>query len=387
MVEIAEDGPVWALGLMSGTSLDGVDAAMLLTDGERIHGFGPSAARAYRPEEIRGIAEVHRDWRRFRPAEGAARDLLALAEAEVVALHAEAVAGLLARAALQRHDMPAVIGFHGQTVAHAPAEGWTWQLGDGGALALALNRTVVWDFRTADMEAGGQGAPLVPFFHHALARHIAASEPVAFLNIGGVANVTWVDPSKGHPEEDGALIAFDTGPGNALINDWMMARSGESMDQGGAMAARGTVRRDLLEGDWGAEYLLRPAPKSLDRNAFAGLVDVVADLSIEDGAATLTAFTAECVARSIPYMPSPPSRWLICGGGRRNSTMMTMLEERLGAPVELVEAVGLDGDMLEAQAFAWLAVRVLRGLPNSAPSTTGCLRPVSGGRVNSPEKP
>lgn len=382
MVELAAGRPVWALGLMSGTSLDGVDAAMLLTDGERIEAFGPSAARDYREGEVDAIAEVHRDWRRFRPAEGAARQMLAQAEADVVALHAEAVSALLARAACRGQPMPEVIGFHGQTVAHAPEQGWTWQLGDGGALARALSRAVVWDLRTADMQAGGQGAPLAPFFHHALARHIGAREPTAFLNIGGVANVSWVDPRRERPEEEGALIAFDTGPGNALINDWMMARTGVPMDRDGALAARGRVHRDLLASGWGEEYLSQPGPKSLDRNAFQGVAEAIRDLSPEDGAATLTAFTVECVARSVEHMPAPPARWLVCGGGRQNATMMAMLHERLGAPVEPVEAVGLDGDMLEAQAFAWLAVRVLRGLPNSAPSTTGCASPVSGGRVS-----
>lgn len=386
MIETGAGEPVWALGLMSGTSLDGVDAAMILTDGESIEAFGPSLARPYGAEEIRALAEVHRDWRRFCPAKTrAARMLLQEAEAEVVTLHAEAVARLLGHAAQAgAQPMPAIIGFHGQTVAHAPAEGWTWQLGDGAALARALNRAVVWGFRSADMAAGGQGAPLVPFFHHALARHIGAVEPVAFLNIGGVANVSWVDPARERPEEEGTLIAFDTGPGNALVNDWMKAQAGENMDRDGAAAALGTVRQDLLMGDWGAGYLAQPGPKSLDRNAFQGLVDAVSSLSVEDGAATLTAFTAECVAEAIPHMPSPPARWLVCGGGRRNSTMMAMLAERLGAAVEPVEAVGLDGDMLEAQAFAWLAVRVLRGLPNSAPSTTGCAEPVSGGRISTP---
>ena len=386
MIEVAAGRPVWALGLMSGTSLDGVDAAMLLTDGETVEAFGPSAARAYGPGEIAALARVHADWTRYRPARAEAdAATLAEAEAEVVRLHAEAVARLLAGAAAQSDaPMPAVLGFHGQTVAHAPDRGWTWQIGDGAALARALNRPVVWDFRTADMEAGGQGAPLAPFYHFALARRIGAEAPLAFLNIGGVANVTWVDPSKSAPEEEGALAAFDTGPGNALVNDWMAAHTGEAMDRDGAAAAAGTIRRERLAGNSGRAYLERAGPKSLDRNDFSGVVRAVGELSTEDGAATLTALTADCVAESLRHMPAPPARWLVCGGGRRNAAMMAMLADRLGARVEPVEAVGLDGDMLEAQAFAWLAVRVLRGLPTSAPSTTGCREPVCGGRISCP---
>ena len=235
------------------------------------------------------------------------------------------------------------------------------------------------------MEAGGQGAPLAPFYHFALAKHIGATEPVVFLNIGGVANITWVDPTKERPEEDGALLAFDTGPGNALVNDWMLEHTGEPMDRDGAAAAKGRVHRDRLNTNSGREYLRRPGPKSLDRNDFHGVLRAMEGLSVNDGAATLTRFTADCVAASVAHMPSPPTRWLVCGGGRLNPTMMAMLQDRLDAPVERVEAVGLDGDMLEAQAFAYLAVRVLRGLPTSAPSTTGCREPVCGGRISYPD--
>lgn len=369
-----------ALGLMSGTSMDGVDAAMLETDGETISAFGPSRFTPYAPGETAALAEVAADWRRFRPAEGGDAALLATAEREVVSLHAGAAARLIAEAGAG----PELIGFHGQTVAHAPEEGWTWQLGDGAALARALNRPVVWDFRSADMEAGGEGAPLAPFFHFALARRIGAAAPLAFLNIGGVANVTWVDPSRPAPEAEGALLAFDTGPGNALVNDWMMRRAGAAMDEGGRAAAAGRVHAGRLNSNAARAYLERRPPKSLDRNAFSALLSAMEGLSAEDGAATLTALTAECVAEALRWLPAPPARWLVCGGGRRNGAMMALLAERLGAPVEPVEAAGLDGDMLEAQAFAWLAVRVSRGLPTSAPSTTGCAAPVSGGRIARP---
>ncbi len=395
MVDVAAGAPVWSLGLMSGTSMDGVDAAMLLTDGETIEAFGAAAGLAYREGEIGHVAAVAADWTRYRPpGTEALADELARAEGEVLRAHAGAVARMLADAAADpQAPMPAVVGFHGQTVAHAPDQGWTWQLGDGSGLARALNRPVVWDFRSADMEAGGQGAPLVPFYHFALARRIGATggsaAPLAFLNIGGVANVTWVDPAKPAPEADGALIAFDTGPGNALVNDWMRARTGAPMDADGGAAAAGRLHRDRLASNSARAFLDRRPPKSLDRNDFRAVLAAMEGLSVEDGAATLTAFTADCVADSLRHMPEPPARWLVCGGGRRNATLMLMLAERLGAPVEPVEAaridgVPLDGDMLEAQAFAYLAVRVLRGLPTSAPSTTGCRAPVCGGRVSLP---
>jgi len=379
-VELGPGDPVWALGLMSGTSMDGVDAALLRTDGETIAEIGPSAFRPYREGDLRALPEIAADWARYRGATGEDAERLAEAERETVRLHAMAAAALLAGEAAPAE----IVGFHGQTVAHCPEAGWTWQLGDGARLAAALNRPVVWDFRSADMAEGGEGAPLAPFYHWALARRVGAAEPVGFLNIGGVANLTWVDPAADAPEAPGALVAFDTGPGNALIDDLVRARTGASHDADGALAARGRVNRDRLASNAAADFLARPGPKSLDRNAFQPVRAAMDALGTEDAAATLTAFTAECAAAALPHLPRPPARWLVAGGGRRNATLMRMLAARLGAPVEPVEAAGLDGDMLEAQAFAYLAVRVLRGLPTSAPSTTGCRVPVCGGRVSRP---
>jgi anhydro-N-acetylmuramic acid kinase len=373
------DGPVWALGLMSGTSMDGTDAALLETDGTAIARLGPGAVLDYRESELAALRAVTADPPAFRAAEGEAAATLAEAERAVVSLQARAAVALLAGAV----PSPAVVGFHGQTVFHAPEEGWTWQLGDGARLAAALNRTVVWDFRSADMAAGGEGAPLAPFFHWALARHAGLAEPVAVLNLGGVANVTWLDPGAGSPETPGALLAFDTGPGNALIDDFVRARTGAPHDAGGALASAGRARA-LPRSNAAAAFLARPGPKSLDRNAFRGVLAAVEELPTEEGAATLAAFTAECAAAALPHLPAPPARWLVAGGGRRNAALMDMLGARLGAPVEPVEAIGADGDMLEAHAFAFLAVRVLRGLPTSAPGTTGCRAPVVGGRISRP---
>ncbi len=356
-----------ALGLMSGTSMDGVDAAVLETDGVAISRFGPSAFRAYGPAERATLRAALGTW----PGDPG----LEAVEAEVRRAHAAAVAGF--------GDVE-LVGFHGQTLAHEPRGRGTHQIGRGDLLAEDCGLPVVWDFRTADVASGGEGAPLVPFFHFACARHIGAEMPVAFLNLGGVGNVTWVDPRAAGPEAAGALLAFDTGPGNALLDDFLQQRLGRDYDADGALAAAGRVDEGALAGLAAHPYLARVPPKSLDRQDFHGLLDRVAGLSTEDGAATLAALTAACVAEAARHFPEPASRWLVCGGGRRNRAIMAMLAARSNAPVEAVEAVGLDGDMLEAQAFAYLAVRVLRGLPTSAPGTTGVRLPVSGGRISRP---
>ncbi|MHA1527623.1 MAG: anhydro-N-acetylmuramic acid kinase [Alphaproteobacteria bacterium] len=380
MVEVSQGKPVWALGLMSGTSMDGVDAALVLTDGESIAEFGPCLFLGYDEGYRTGMSAANRaaaavstktlrDPARWPPA------LSGLA-ASAVEIHLDAIRRL--------GGSPRVAGFHGQTVSHRPAEGFTLQLGDGAAVAAGCGVATVWDFRAADMRAGGEGAPLAPFFHFALARRAGLAAPVAFLNLGGVGNVTWIDPAADTPEAPGALLAFDTGPANALIDDFMAARTGAGYDADGATAGRGRAASEILARFRQIPYLDRTPPKSLDRNDFLPVLEAVSELGTEDGAATLTAFTADCVAAGLRHMPSPPGRWLVCGGGRKNQTLMRMLAERLAAPVDPVEAVGLDGDMLEAQAFAYLAVRVLRGLPTSAPSTTGCRAPVCGGRIGYP---
>lgn len=371
--------PIWSLGLMSGTSLDGVDCALLKTEGEGITEFGPSYFARYEDGALEALPHIMRDPLRYRDSNNPEdRACLALAETEVLRLHARAVTDLLVHSKL----VPDLVGFHGQTVHHAPEDGWTWQLGDGDRLSQILNRSIVWDFRTADVEAGGEGAPLAPFFHFALAKNIGADEPLCFLNIGGVANLTWVDPRKSTPDEEGALLAFDTGPGNALLNDFMHQRVGEYLDRDGAAAAIGDAQSERFKTNRIGDFLARPAPKSLDRNAFSGLIERTERLSVNDGAAALTALTVRCVAEARAHLPAPPSRWLVCGGGRQNPVMMRMLSAALDGPVQPVEAAGLDGDMLEAQAFAWLAVRALRGLPLSAPSTTGCPSPITGGRLS-----
>jgi anhydro-N-acetylmuramic acid kinase len=357
-----------ALGLMSGTSLDGIDAALIETDGERVARFGPVGYRPY--------AESERDL--LRRALAAATGLtdrtarpgvLAEAEALVTRAHADAVEDFFRAQRLDRKDI-AVVGFHGQTVLHRPERRLTVQIGDGQALARRIGVPVVFDLRAADVAAGGQGAPLVPVFHRALVASLQRPHPVAVLNIGGVANVTYIDGAE--------LIACDTGPGNALLDDFMMAKSGAPCDRDGAAAAEGRADESWLAAALAHPYFAGPPPKSLDRNAFASLD--ASGLSVANGAATLTAFTAAAVAAAVPLLPRPPRSWIVAGGGARNPTMMRMLAERLApAGVEAAQTLGWSSDAIEAQAFAYLAVRSLNGLPITFPGTTGAPRPMTGG--------
>ncbi len=361
---MTESGERWALGLMSGTSLDGVDAALIRSDGRARVAPGPRLTVAY-DEAFRA---------RLRGALGA-RGPLETLERELTLRHAEAVRRLLSEAAMGPGEV-AVLGFHGHTVLHQPVAGRSRQIGDGALLAAETGIDVVSDFRARDLAAGGQGAPLAPLYHAALAAGLA--KPLAVLNLGGVANLTWLGPGAG--ESEGAVRAFDTGPGNALIDDWADRHSDRPLDLDGALARAGRTDGAALGALLDDAYFTRPPPKSLDRDAFDP--GPVAGLSAADGAATLTAFSAAAVARALDHLPSAPVRWLVTGGGRRNPALMTALAERLDAPVQPVEAVGWDGDALEAQAFAYLALRALAGLPLSLPETTGVARPMPGGIVH-----
>ncbi len=351
------------IGLMSGTSLDGVDAAWIETDGERIAGFGPALTLPY-------DAALRADLRRLldaAPRLAADDPWLAGITARLMACHAEAVAALGVSADL--------IGLHGQTILHDPARRRSWQIADAAALARATGLPVAHDFRAADVASGGQGAPLAPVFHAALVREEVL--PLVVLNIGGVANLTYIGA-------DGALLACDTGPGNGPLDDWAMRHTGEACDRGGALALAGRVDAAVLARLLAQPYFAAPAPKSLDRLAFdeALAKSGLAALSPGDGAATLVAFLADAVAGT--KLPVPPMRWLVCGGGRHNPAIMAALSERLAAPVVPVEALGWNGDALEAQCFGFLAARVARGLPISFPTTTGVAQPLSGGRISHP---
>jgi anhydro-N-acetylmuramic acid kinase len=365
-----------AIGLMSGTSLDGVDVALLATDGERIAGIGPTGYHPYDDSE--------RDLLRRALAEGAAltdrcqrQGILAAAEAFVTKIHGDVVEGFLRANAIARGNV-SVIGFHGQTVLHQPQAKLTVQIGDGTKLAARLGIPVAYDFRAADVAAGGQGAPIVPVFHRAIAQRLDRPGPLAVLNIGGVANVTYVETGC-------EPVACDTGPGNALIDDFMQARTGRPLDRDGDQAVKGSVDEKFVARVLEHPFFARPVPKSLDRNDFSFANIGLPDFSVADGAATLSALTAAAVARILPHLPKPPRTWIVAGGGAHNPTLVRMLSERLApACVETAGTVGWSADALEAQAFAFLAVRTLKGLPLTFPTTTGVARPMAGGVVAQP---
>jgi anhydro-N-acetylmuramic acid kinase len=345
-----------ALGLMSGTSLDGIDAAIVDTDGEFSVAAGPAMTAPYE-------SPLRERLRRSLGGRGPVKAV----ERDMTLAHAAVVADLLKAHRLSASSID-VIGFHGHTILHRPSDGITWQIGDGALLAQATGIDVVCDFRSADVAAGGEGAPLVPLYHAALAATL--DRPLAVLNVGGVANVTWLGA-------DGDVLAFDTGPGNALLDDWMLAQTGRACDENGATAAAGKVDRAALARLLANPYFGRKPPKSLDRNEFDP--SPVASLATADGAATLTAFTADAAARAARHFPAPVKRWIVTGGGRRNPTLLAAIAGSTGARVEPAEQVGWDGDALEAQAFAYLAVRSLRDLPLSLPRTTGVRQPTPGG--------
>jgi anhydro-N-acetylmuramic acid kinase len=362
------------LGLMSGTSLDGVDVALLETDGRQIKAFGPTGYRPYGATE-RGLLRqalveaVNLTTREARPG------VLRAAEQVVTLAHAEAVAVFLAQNHLAAEHID-IVGFHGQTVLHRPERRLTVQIGDAAALAKAIHIPVMHDFRAADVEAGGQGAPLVPVYHRALAQSLQREGPIAVANVGGVSNVTYIDG-------DTTLIACDTGPGNALLDDFMFRNLGQTFDQDGRMAAQGAADEAWVTEALKLPFFAAPPPKSLDRNDFAALK--LGDMTPADGAATLTAFTAAALARIVPLLPKVPMNWIICGGGARNLTMMRMLRQRLApATVEAADALGWSADAIEAQAFGFLAARGMKGLPLSYPATTGVSMPMTGGAMARP---
>lgn len=363
------DGMRTVVGLMSGTSMDGVDAALLVTDGETVGDAGPTVFRPY--------AEGERAVLRHALAEAPAltdRDarpgVLAKAERIVTDAHAEAVEQLRAEAG-GRIDL---VGFHGQTVFHAPERRLTVQIGDGAALARHLSMPVVYDFRAADVAAGGQGAPLVPLYHRALVRKAGLSADVAVVNIGGVANITRIG-------RDGSIVSGDTGPGNALMDDLVLAETGEKMDRDGALAARGAADMGRVAAALSAPWFAQPFPKSLDRNAFSR--DFVVGMAAGDALATLAAFTARSIARGIA-LAGGAETLVVTGGGAHNPVILQFLAEATGAEVKVAADLGWDGDFLEAQAFAYLAARSVAGLPLSLPETTGVPRPMPGGVLARP---
>ncbi len=376
-----------AIGLMSGTSLDGIDAALIETDGEAF--VRPIAFRGepYSDAARAQLAEATRmaltfDKPRASPPVVAAGELITRA-------HVFAVHKLLADAGVAAAEVD-VIGFHGQTIAHRPDRRWTWQIGDGVAVARATGITTVSDFRSADVAAGGQGAPLLPVYHAALAGGLEG--PVAVLNLGGVGNITFIpggrdmhdsremSPERAQMTDRDGLVAFDTGPANGLIDSWVEAETGARYDAGGALAASGRVDETVLTAMLDHPFFDAPPPKSLDRNDFT--IQPARGLSAADGAATLTAFTAATVAEALRHLPARPVRLLVAGGGRHNPTMLAMIAARTGLVVEPTDVLGWNGDALEAEGFAYMAVRTLKGLAISFPGTTGVPVAMAGGVVD-----
>jgi anhydro-N-acetylmuramic acid kinase len=351
-----------AIGVISGTSMDGIDVALIESDGDAQLKTGPSATFPYPPEVAQRLRAVVAD---LNQAEAPQLEL----ERLVTDAHIEAVMAFLERFSISPERV-ALVGLHGQTILHRPREGLTRQLCDGARAAAALGIDVVSDFRSADVAAGGEGAPLAPIYHAAMATGL--ERPLMILNWGGVGNVTYLGPN-------GEIIAFDTGPANALLDDFLIVRRGLAFDENGVLGATGRVDSAALATLMGDSYFQRPAPKSLDRNHFSAAAACVESLSDEDGAATLSAFTVESTAAALTLVPQAPGRWLVGGGGRRNPNLMRRLSERLQVRVEPVEAIGFDGDSIEAQCFAYLALRSRRGLPISFPTTTGAPKPMTGG--------
>jgi anhydro-N-acetylmuramic acid kinase len=364
-----------AIGLMSGTSMDGIDVAMLVTDGEDLVERGPALTFPYDAPFRRRIERALEtaktiDHRAERPGE------LAELEREITMRHAEVVRSVLSGSWRPR---PELIGFHGQTVLHRPERGLTVQLGDGQLLARETGLPVVFDMRANDMAHGGQGAPLVPAYHTALAWSLPDDLrrfPIAFVNIGGISNVTWIPP-------DGDPVAFDSGPGNALIDQWVSMHGGVPYDAAGAIASEGGVIRRVVDRYLDNPFFGKRAPKSLDRNDFT--LSEAGRLELADGARTLAAVTAGAILRSVDHMPERPKLWIVCGGGRKNPHIVAdMRQGAKDGEVIVAEDAGLDGDAMEAEAWAYLAVRSMRGLPLTFPTTTGCREPVTGGVLRRP---
>jgi anhydro-N-acetylmuramic acid kinase len=366
-----------AIGLMSGTSMDGIDVALVRTDGRSFVDRGPFLGVPYdagfrsRLKEALDIARSLRD-RQHRPGP------LADIERELTERHIDAV-----RLFLQRQNIaPAaidVLGFHGQTVLHRPDEALTIQIGDGPMLAHATGIHVVHDMRANDMANGGQGAPLVPVYHAALAaRFQRAGQPVCFVNIGGISNLTFIGT-------DGRIAAFDSGPGNTLIDQWVEALTGLSYDDGGMISASGRVIASIAQRYLESPFFRGNVRRSLDRGDFHPLEP--GEASLEDGARTLAYVAAASIIKSAGFLPERPEVYILCGGGRLNATLMrelVALAEPQGARVTTAEQAGFDGDSMEAEAWAYLAVRSLDGLPLTFPGTTGVREPVTGGLHASP---
>lgn len=366
-----------AIGLMSGTSMDGIDVALIETDGEGFVQRGAAAEYPYAPAFRQRLAASLEDAKAIRARTdrpGSLRDV----EREITALHGLAVRRFLSDNTLDPATI-GVVGFHGQTVIHRPDQGYTVQIGDGPSLAKEIGIPTVYDMRANDMAQGGQGAPLVPVYHAALAESLERSAfPVVFVNIGGISNLTYIGT-------DGAIVAYDSGPGNTLIDQWVEAEAGIPFDQGGAIASEGHVIASLADRYLNHRFFEAEARRSLDRNDF--LPPDASEAGLHDGARTLAYVTAAAILKSARHLPQSPKTYIICGGGRLNRVVIADLRsmaEKDGARVVIAEDLGFNGAGMEAEAWAYLAVRSLKGLPLTFPGTTGVKMPVTGGILARP---
>lgn len=364
---------ILAIGLMSGTSLDGIDAAIIQTDGRNIKRYGKTFHLPFTKQQQDLLLDALAQAKKV-GSPTTKSNSIRIAEGLINNLHYDAVTKIIEMNELEPKDI-AVIGFHGQTLLHNPDENWSWQIGDGRELATRLGIQVVNDFRRFDVENGGQGAPLVPIYHRALLPEQKNNYPIALLNIGGVANITWIGG-----EDAEQMVAFDTGPGNALLDDWVRNHSDHPYDKDGIMSSKGEVQENFVNDLMSHDYFNEMPPKSLDRNSFD--IGPVSKLSPEDGAATLIAFTVVAIKMAEIMCPDYVKKWYVCGGGAHNPTMMKMLKDNLYGDVENVSTLGFDGDYVEAEAFAFLAVRKLYDLPITFPGTTGVKAPSTGGVLN-----
>jgi anhydro-N-acetylmuramic acid kinase len=364
-----------AIGLMSGTSMDGIDVAMIDTDGHNQIIFGSACEFTYSDEMKRRLSLCLLQAQSFENR-NTRTDLVRHVENELTQLHAYAVSKFISDNAIDPKSID-VIGFHGQTLVHRPDLGLTIQIGDGQMLADMCQIPVIYDLRANDMLHGGQGAPLIPVYHTVLAAQVSSQDPLAFVNIGGISNVTFVS-------KDTDPVAFDVGPGNALIDQWVQKKANMAYDEDGRIGMQGSVDEDRLAQYLNHSFFVQKPPKSLDRHDFSP--DTVTGLSLRDGAATLAALTARAIVQSQQFAPIPPKKWIICGGGRKNKAILSALKQTLDSPVVVSEEIGLDGSAMEAQGWAYLSVRSLQNLPITFPSTTGVTHPVSGGVLKRPKK-
>ncbi len=372
--------PIWSVGLMTGTVLDGnIDVALIKTDGESIYEFGPWALVPYPESTVQLIKQAVVIAKAWNFKRGKEPEIFTKAEVAITRGQSAAVEQVVKSAGLTLSEIGA-IGFHGQTILHRPPDtkrrGKSRQLGDGQLMAELLKTTVVFDFRTNDLEAGGQGAPISPIYHVALLKNLNLDSSAAVLNLGGVANLTYWDSKN-------EIIALDTGSANAPINDWISQHTDKKMDENGIIAQSGKVDEALLATLIADPYFQQKYPKSLDRNNFTAAL--VNGLSLEDGAATLTAFCATALNSALEQLPVRPKKIILCGGGRKNKTLVKEIQQRAHIEPIMSEDCGWRGDALEAECFAYLAIRSLQGLPFSFPSTTGVPHAMSGGKIARPQ--